>query len=159
MASGCQITAIGEPFDMSPPPPPPFGHRPTCGNVHHIQINVYSFYLILLLCQMTLITPVDTWCLWRCSGSAIECRTLDQGNTVTNPLHIGAVDGDSWRCYATTKQNHLTLYLYFAINRDFFIFYFNLATPGVDMVLITPCHSWGMVLITHCHSWSIIIWC
>ena len=47
--------------------------------------------------------------LWRRSGSAVECRTLDRENTVTNPLHIGAVDGDSlWRCYATTKQNHCT---------------------------------------------------
>ena len=46
---------------------------------------------------------------WRRSGSAVECRTLDRENTVTNPLHIGAVDGDSlWHCYATTKQNHCT---------------------------------------------------
>ena len=29
--------------------------------------------------------------LWRRSGSAIECRTLDRENTVSNPLHIGAV--------------------------------------------------------------------
>ena len=47
--------------------------------------------------------------VWRRSGSAVESRTLDRGNTVTNPPHIGAVDGDSlWRCYATTKQNHCT---------------------------------------------------
>ena len=46
---------------------------------------------------------------WRRSGSAVECRTLDRENTVTNPLPIGAVDGDSlWRCYTTTKQNHCT---------------------------------------------------
>ena len=45
----------------------------------------------------------------RHSGSEVECRTLDRENEVTNPLHIGAVDGDSlWRCYVTTKQNHCT---------------------------------------------------
>ena len=58
---------------------------------------------------------------WR-SGSAVECRTLDRENTVTNPLHISAVDGDSlWRCYATTKTK--SLYFYFSINRDLLLFY------------------------------------
>ena len=60
--------------------------------------------------------------LWRRSGLAVECQTLGRGNTVTNPLHIGTVDGDSlWRCYATTKKS-----LYFAINRDLFIYYVKL---------------------------------
>ena len=62
---------------------------------------------------------------WRRSGSAVECRTLDRGNTVTSPLHIGAVDGDSsWRCYDKTKS----LYLYFAKKRDLFyyLFFYNL---------------------------------
>ena len=47
--------------------------------------------------------------MWRRNGSAVECRTLDRENAVTNPLHISAIDGDSlWRCYVTTKQNHCT---------------------------------------------------
>ena len=38
-----------------------------------------------------------------------------------NPLHIGAVDGDSlWRCYDKTKS----LYLYFAIKRDLLLLLF-----------------------------------
>ena len=45
----------------------------------------------------------------RCGGAVAQrCRTLDRENAVTNPLRIGAVDGDSWRCNATTKQNHCT---------------------------------------------------
>ena len=63
--------------------------------------------------------------LWRRSGSAVECRTLDRENTVTNPLHIGAVDGDTlWRCYATTKQNHFTCTLQYTV--ILFIYYFYL---------------------------------
>ena len=50
--------------------------------------------------QRRLLTNPD----WRRNGSAVECRTLDRKDPVTNPLHIGAVDGDSlWRCYA--RQN------------------------------------------------------
>ena len=88
------------------PPPQSFinpidpTHKNHCPNPpdHGIHVNNYG------------LTPLFSESfLWRRSGSAVECRTLDRGNTVTNPLHIGAVDGDSLsRCYTMTKQNHCT---------------------------------------------------
>ena len=30
------------------------------------------------------------WLMWRRSGSAVECQTLDRDNAVTNPLHTFA---------------------------------------------------------------------
>ena len=77
----------------------------------------------LLSCIMMLM-------VWRHSGSAVECLTLDRENTVTNPLHIGGVDGDSlWHCYATFKTK--SLYLYFAISRDLLFILFTVLLLAV----------------------------
>ena len=80
-------------------------HHAACNPV--VPVDVYFHYIDnAFLCIV-----------WRRSGSVVEFQTLVRENTVTNPLHIGAVDGDSlcrcvvvalWRCYATTKQNHRT---------------------------------------------------
>ena len=83
----------------------------------------------------------------------VECWTLDRGNIVTNPLHIGAIDGDSlWR-YDKTKS------LYFAINRDFFIYLmlWSVSNNSLSLIQGSPTRrhqtlSSGCTLTSRCWS-------
>ena len=53
-------------------------------------------------------TYADT--LWRRGGSAVECRTLDREDTVSNPTHLAPLMAT--RCggvTVATKHNHCTI--------------------------------------------------
>ena len=83
----------------------------------------------MIMALPLLVSHVDAEWLWTRSGSAVECPTLERGNTVTNPPTAYTLAPlMATRCGVVTPWQHKIITCYFVINRDL-IYYILLWTP------------------------------
>ena len=104
-------------------------------------INVIYFYNVV--CSSSFIVY-----LWRRSGSAVEYRTLDRENPVTNPLHIVVVamlcHDKTKSLYSRTPDERPSLsYDHISCDGQWFLFVYESLTSDHPSYTTTPMWFWG----------------